>query len=534
MTTIAYRVCVLTVLVLAFVSLAVASFPSPAIAAASAAVFQIAPPACAAERRTAERAGVDMADVNAEVAASATANRARALRVIENLSVAPSATERDRVYNAYLKCAHQARLAQLGPAPPPVTIVSTTPDERSVTGSIAWRLGLDWAGATVVRPSAVTPSLDAIAALEAGPADGSRILLIPIPLPTAANARQIVDALAPLRRISLVAGPPRANATNSGVALFAPSRTPAARVTQLIAQSAEAMSDMAFPSQLQAVNVAPPTGDIAATLLSVLSRLPAAAPAPAPATRGAAAPAPARAAAVPAPAPPSARAATANQQWPLGIAPGNLYVIQQCVSGFCGGVLVSGTSPQDAVGVANLVGASDLAIRQQTASYSVLLECRGPGWGATISLGTGGGFAQGHACGASTPAAALLAAGAECAKKNQNRPCVQTSPRSMTITVGHSGESHPGYYTPVWLTSQLWAYAGRLSPNGLQPVNSAEDAIAKLGQVCSDGANMIPCFTTSRNFQCLDVDAQYRGAACVDTTYTATGVEPFVTPNARR
>jgi hypothetical protein len=74
-----------------------------------------------------------------------------------------------------------------------------------------------------------------------------------------------------------VAGP--GAATQSGAGLFAPSRTSAARVAELARQATTALSTPSFSAAHARARLAPPTSDISATLLSVLSRLPATPPA---------------------------------------------------------------------------------------------------------------------------------------------------------------------------------------------------------------------------------------------------------------
>ena len=233
-----------------------------------------ASPLCGVERRRAQRDGVDMEWLEVETAAAAKATRAVALRAIENFRASSSMAPADRAWVAYFLCAYEARLTQL-PAPAPVTIVSTQ-RAGTVTGNFASSFVQEWAGATLETPSGsgATPWLEAIAALEAGAADGSRLLLTTLPLPTASSARQVIDALAPLKRIRMLAGPRAANPTNSGVALFAPSRTPADRVAQLTAQAREAESGPTVSGALERAQYVRPTANITATLASLREQLP--------------------------------------------------------------------------------------------------------------------------------------------------------------------------------------------------------------------------------------------------------------------
>ncbi|MGE0392391.1 MAG: hypothetical protein AB7P67_02365 [Vicinamibacterales bacterium] len=505
------RIRIWAVLLLALVSTAVVSSQSPQIAATGAATnIQATPQACAAERRRAEQAGIGGAELDAEAVDAETASRAKALIDIESLRRSAGTTERERALDAALICFYQARLAQLAAAAR-VTIVTTQP-EGTVTGHIAGQLALEWAGATLVRPSAATPSLDAIAALEAGPADGSRLLLIPVPLPTAASSRQIVDALRPLKRIRMVAGPSRANATNSGVALFAPSRTPTARVTELTGQANSAASASSFSAALDRAQVTRPTDNVTATLAAVTSRLPLAPPASA--ARGATTPG-------------AGNSTASTGQWPLGIAPGNLYIIEVCppgTTGACQYQLVSGKSSQEALTVAERSRPFHFSFTPGM-RFVVAKACTGPNWGAVVfHHETGNGpYAVGADCGHATPAAAMRSAGDACRRVNGGRPC--GGRQWFKISVGHSGEMRSEWNNsdPTWMTAQLWAM-GPPTNFTEQLLTSVEDGIAKLGRLCAsrNSAAGYACFITFRKY----FECGTHTPACVDPNYTARGVQP--------
>ena len=472
------------------------------------------PTACLAERSNGDRLGLKTSFDQYEREAAA-ANRAQALRTLKvHEEAAPTQSRGSLAYRAYTICLYKARLAQLGPAPAPVTIVANYA-EKTLPGNIAQYLVWEWAGSSLVRPPAgtFTPHLQAIAALEAGPANGSQLLLLPLPLPWASNARQVLDALAPLQKIMMVAGPRAESAANSGFALFAPSRTPAARVVELIAQAREATSTTEFRNYLNFSRVPPASSDVETTLASVRGRL--GQPPPT---------APAQVAATPNIMPGTASAGT----WPLGIAPGNLYVI--------GSQLVSATSPAEALDAANRAMKFYYPYATSLPTPTITRECKGPNWGAIVyhAEEMGQGRANfGWACGAATPGDALRLAGEECTKR-RGSPCVQDSRGSVYLKfmVGHSGELYSGLNNsdPMWMTSQLWAMAPPVN-NTEMLVQSPEHAIAGLGGMCSQrfGGAQVPCFVTFRGYECT----QYRGnghPSCLDALYTARGVEPLRNP----
>jgi hypothetical protein len=377
------------------------------------------PAPCAAEARAFRQAGNEAADLNELREEAGKATRAEVLNRLKTQLVSTAKTEKERAWSVFRTCVYQLRLAQFGPMPAPVTIVSTQP-ARTTTGNIAGSLVYNWAAATLERAaegSQPTPSLDAIAALEAGPADGSRLLLIPIPMPTDRNARQIVEALVQLRRIRMLAGPARDTPLNSGIALFAPSATPPARVTQLIAQAAEATSEFLFTDFVRYAEVPPPNGDVADTLLSVLSvlnRITAATP-------PAAVPSPAPRPVAPAPAPP--RVATPPNTRNTAVSnlrPTDVFIEDQ--RGLTYTILV-GKTLADAIATQIKYGRRDAPEAVGTiSSCSAMLRRLAPprqlgvGWWAWVSayfhptLRTPDQHQWGFACGGTTPEEALAAA----------------------------------------------------------------------------------------------------------------------------
>lgn len=242
------------------------------------------PEACAAARARAERAGEPGAELDRLVVGIASEDSAtvvlagdmyRAITARVPLGTFP---ERTQAVSGFMICLRDARIAQLGSAAP---IIVTTQVAGTVTGNLAQALVAAWNGATLAAPAEVTAPLNAIAALEAGPADGSRLLLIPIPRSTDPGARQILDAMAPLRRIGMVAGPRTVNPTNSGVALFAPSRTPGERINEFIDQISATVRAASYLAALERAQLPPADRNIGATLAAVLNALNAPAPPPA-------------------------------------------------------------------------------------------------------------------------------------------------------------------------------------------------------------------------------------------------------------
>lgn len=256
-----------------------------------------------------------------------------------------------------------------------------------------------------------------------------------------------------------------------------------------------------------------------------------------------------------APRPAGSAVPAGSGHWPVGVQPGNLYIVEetsrsQSINTARGPngpsttetskLLVAAPSAQEAVRVMQDAYERYKRVEEQKAksmisytgffvAYRVVQECNGPNWGAVVQFGVKVGLS----CGGRTPEEAILGAARKCAEV-AGRPCASRDPNNfLSVSIAHSGRegfnSRDSKYpaaASVWpprsvTYAALWATTIQSAAEANIP-ESAEAAILQFGQVCARGERS--CWVTSKNFQCIFREVPVnRQSACVDRGLTARG-----------
>lgn len=255
-------------------------------------------------------------------------------------------------------------------------------------------------------------------------------------------------------------------------------------------------------------------------------------------------------------------------KWPAGVEPGNLYIVKTGQNV----MLISARSKTEAqqqyerafnalrdealkpfYAQGGAAGRANLAVHEPSyrMDYQVTQECLGANWGAVVSVSDGGSLGgTGAACGARTPAEAIVAAFEVCSRQGYN--CNREGTRSPTpiIVIAHSGAKswQEPEYKPMFSRSSgagvplstlyftsLSATTYQMNATVIDYVQGPNEAIASFGKACGKKAHardIYSCWITSRNLACINsspINPQDRmpmQQTCIDMKLTKDGYLP--------
>jgi len=241
--------------------------------------------------------------------------------------------------------------------------------------------------------------------------------------------------------------------------------------------------------------------------------------------------------------------------WPSGIEPGNLYLVEYRADGYSSTpLLVSARSREDALTRLNAARNKDSHLRNRNLIFNIHAECRGPNWGALVlyRANSDNALRYGAACGYATPREAILAAAVKCEEKGICRAGPNRSKdfdATVEIMIGHSG-ARPHGSDPTfgisWPEAMYWTSLGATTRQHTptnQYAHSAQDAVAQFGKGCGHSFRRLPwgsssessyprdihsCWVTVNNIDCImkvptGPDRLANQQKCVDTRLTAQG-----------